>query len=479
MGQFLLEGPTLPPLAILAFLVPLSLQCLLLHPVFPRALSRPARFLLMPLSLAYSFAAPYRYAIHPRNQAVGVNFVLGIMGAYGIMKAAEWGLAQDLLPYTWLGLDGPAADKRTHTAHRGHSDSKEDRKDARRRRRAHLRALREQQARTDGPLDILRATLHLLVSMRGQGYDFCGTTTAPFAIAHGPFLCRLVVEIAWSHPLLVACVAVLLEPPSSRDALVCSALPALSIQHAHYLGEVVAAFSMGLAVFAALTCGYSCATLVVFVATFLARLVPLPEALTLPRFDPREYPPLFNLARRPSSVARFWSQQWHSFFSRPFRFLAFQPVQRLFTPLLGKLVGRALGVLAVFALSAWLHEFGLATSISTLPPPPRPLDFLTTWGGSVYFLAQGFAIVLEGAFAAVVARRRRRFRGWAGSVWTGVFVALAGGWLYRSWMTQGLIREVPPARYWAWQRAVIPLGCLLPPPVWMRSFPAHYRFERA
>ncbi|BGP48233.1 hypothetical protein JCM10450v2_004105 [Rhodotorula kratochvilovae] len=460
MGQFLLEGPTLPPPEIFTFLVPLSLQCLLLHPVFPPALSRPARFLLMPLSLALSFATPYRYAIEPRNQAVGVNFVIGIMGAYGIMKATEWGLAQDLLPYTWVGFDGLTTDKGPHAAHKAHAESKEDRKEARRRRRAHLRALREQQAQTDGPLAILRATLHLLVSMRGQGYDFCGTTTEPFATAHGAFLRRLVVEIAWSHPLLVACAAVLLEPPSSRDAFLYAALPVLSVQHAHYLGEAVTGLSMGLAVFAALTCGYSCATLLAFVATFLARLLPLPEALTLPRFDPREYPPLFNLARRPSSVARFWSQQWHSFFSRPFRFLAFQPTQRLASPLLGKLPARALGVMAVFALSAWIHEFG----------------FLTQWGGSVYFLSQGAAIVLEGAFAALTGRK---VRGWVGTLWTGVFVVGAGGWLYSSWMTQGLVREVPPVRYWSWERAIVPLGCLQPPPLWMRAWPESYGAERA
>ncbi|KPV74653.1 uncharacterized protein RHOBADRAFT_53614 [Rhodotorula graminis WP1] len=465
----------------LAFLVPLSLQALLLHPVFPSTLSRLVRLLLTPFSLALSFATPYRYAIEPRNQAIGVNFVIGIMGAYGIMKGLEWGLAADLLPYTFVGFD-PATGT-TANAQDKAATTRDDRLEARRRRRAHLAALRAKRAAEDGPIDILRATAHLLVSMRGQGYEFCGTTTAPFALDHAAFFSRVVKEVAWAHPLLVLCSAALLEPPTSRDAALFAVLPSALVgdrapqERVHAVGEALTGLAMGTAVFAALTLGFSVATLGAFLGTLVVRRIPfVPEALCPPPWDAREYPPLFNLAERPQSVAKFWSHQWHSFFSRPFRFLAFKPTQRVVAPVLGKSAARAAGVLAVFALSAWLHEFGLASAISTLPRPSSPLSFLTKWGGSVYFLSQGVGVVLEGAFTAATGRR---VRGWAGTVWTAAFVACAGGWLYSAWVTQGLVREVPPVRYWAWQRYVVPMACLQPPPVWMNAYPTSYGLERA
>lgn len=291
------------------------------------------------------------------------------MGAYGIMKGLEWGLAQDLLPYTWVGFAGTTTDNGKDPS----AKTPADRREAKKRRRAYLASLRAKQAQSDGPLAVLRATLHLLISMRGQGYDFCGTTTEPFALSQGAFLRRLVGEIAWAHPLLTACAAVLLEPPTSRDALLYAAWPALPVRHAHYLGEAMTGLAMGVAVFAALTLGYSLATLGACLGTLFLRHVvpfsPLPSAVLPPPFDPREYPPLFNLRRRPQSVALFWSHQWHSFFARPFRFLAFGPVQRVVGRVAGKLAGRTCGVLAVFALSAWLHEFGASCSLLPALPP--------------------------------------------------------------------------------------------------------------
>ncbi|CDR40933.1 RHTO0S05e09164g1_1 [Rhodotorula toruloides] len=324
MPQFILDGPHLPPPDLFLFLIPVSLQCLFLHPIFPSTLSRLLRFALMPLSVAMSFATPYKYAIEPRNQAVGMNFVFGIMGAYGIMKSIEWGFATDLLPYTWVGFDGksPAEEEKAAqvNGNAGGVDNEPREKKMQKRRRTeeaqreYLAGLRRKQAAQDGPIDIIRSTMHLLIAMRGQGYDFGATTTQPFALDHGQFLRRLLLEIAWSHPLLVLCAAILLEPPTSRDAFIYATLPSLNAQHAHMLGGCVTGLAMGTAVFAALTLGYSCCTLITFVVTAIVRLLPLPEALTLPRFDPREYPPLFILSSPPDSVAKFWSVQWHAFF---------------------------------------------------------------------------------------------------------------------------------------------------------------------
>ncbi|GAA6064264.1 hypothetical protein JCM10212_002591 [Sporobolomyces blumeae] len=483
MVQFAMDGPHLPPLEMFTFFVPLSLQCLFLHPAFSETASRLARLALMPCSIYLAATAPWNYAIEPRDQAIGVNFVFGIMGGYGVWKAIEWGLAEDLTPYAWVGFDGQGRKEDGKPDHGGAAnavakngsassdDANETRKAQHQKhvelRKVYLRGVRKRQAAQDSTWDVVKSTLHLLYSMRGNGYEFGTTTTRPFAREPKPFLRRLMLEMAWSHPLLVLCSATLLEPPQSRDAYISSVLPTMTAERAHLVGEIATGAALGTAVFAALTLGFSLATLGVFLPNVVLRNLPLPDSVKPPPFDSREYPPLFDLSRPPSSVAVFWSKQWHSFFSRPFRFLGYDPARRL----LGPKVGKAVGTLAVFALSSWIHEYGLATSISTLPPPAKPYSFFLRWGGSIYFMSQGVAIVLEGLSTALTGKKTG---GPLGFVWSFAVVAVTGGALYKAWTTQGLLREVPPVRYWGWQRFLLPMACLQPPPLWMNSYPRSY-----
>jgi hypothetical protein len=55
---------------------------------------------------------------------------------------------------------------------------------------------------------------------------------------------------------------------------------------------------------------------------------------------------------------------------------------------------------------------------------------MTRWGASFYFLAQGFAIVLEGAFSHLTGRR---VGGPLGTVWSVGWMAGLGIFTYRSW----------------------------------------------
>lgn len=311
------------------------------------------------------------------------------MGAYGIMKSVEWGLAGNLLPYTWIGFDEPSYGEKSHR-----SASRDERHTVRQEHRDRLVELRARQAAEEGPVQIVRSTVHLMFSMRGAGYQFGAIATEPYSDRRGPYLRRLLLDIALAHPLLVVCAMTLLEPPSNRDATLAALLPAalgLTPQQVTRIGNCVTGLAMGTAVFAALTLGYSCAALVALTATAISRSLPfVPEALRLPPFDPREYPPLFRLDRMPDSVAVWWSQTWHAFFAReqtrgfppgrlcrtrdtsshtrngfqpcilpgPFRFLGFKPAFRLVSPLAGKGAARAAAVLATFAVSAWIHEFG-------------------------------------------------------------------------------------------------------------------------
>lgn len=133
------------------FLAPLSVQVLLLHPVFPATLSRSLRLALTPVSLYYCWHAT-KYGFEPLSSSVGLNFVLGVMESYGMWKAIEWGTAVDLTRYTFVGFDETDDGKAVSS-----------RKD-----KAELHKIRAKQAEGDSPVDILRWTGLLLISMRGE-----------------------------------------------------------------------------------------------------------------------------------------------------------------------------------------------------------------------------------------------------------------------------------------------------------------------
>ena len=78
---------------------------------------------------------------------------------------------------------------------------------------------------------------------------------------------------------------------------------------------------------------------------------------------------------------------------------------------------------------------GLATAVSTLPAPLKPYSFLLKWGGSIYFMSQGVAIVLEGLFTTLTGRK---VRGPLGFLWSALVIACLGGTLYKAWSVSSL-----------------------------------------
>ena len=279
-----------------------------------------------------------------------MNFVLGVMNAYGVWKSLEWGLAKDLTPYTWIGFEEELVQGKdggtkgeTHGKHHWH----------RMRDVKHLQALRSQAAANDSPIEILSSTLHILTAMRGVGWAFGPSPrvrSPPLPRAPLSFLLRLLFELLWSHiVLVVACIA-LTSSSTSRIALISSCFPSLSPFSTSLVSETLAGLSLGISAYAGLTAGYWTAVLPAFLLTTLSRL--FPSGIRPPPFDSRQYPPLFMAPWMPTSVSHFWGSSWHAFFTRPFRFLAFDPVDKVLRAVGGKELGRAGGTLAVFALSA-------------------------------------------------------------------------------------------------------------------------------
>lgn len=164
------------------------------------------------------------------------------MGGYGVWKALEWGLAQDLTPYAFVGFDDKgkteedkpdqggkanrvAKESGNFTEQNGKSSvAEQKKKEAFKKhvelRKVYLEGIRREQAKNENGWQAVKSTLHLLYSMRGNGYEFGATTTEPFPQEPRAFFRRLLLEIGWSHPLLVLCSATLLEPAQTRDQYV-------------------------------------------------------------------------------------------------------------------------------------------------------------------------------------------------------------------------------------------------------------------
>ncbi|SGY94131.1 BQ5605_C037g11631 [Microbotryum silenes-dioicae] len=472
--------PRFLPFGLLPFLVPVSFQALLLHPIFPRAISTPARLLLLPLGLYYAARLSFEYGFEPREASVGVNFgVVGVMGAYAIMKsecladlefhrAAEGcaGLITFNIPYAALefAFDIPVNTLAETSSKHGHG--KPSNVDPTRQRKEQLEALRRKAAENDSPVQILSWTLHLLVSMRGIGWAFgppprC--SARPHPMSHAKYLRRVLLDLVWSHCTLVTCSYIILTPHSTRASAIARHFPSLSVARVESLAFSCAALSLGVAAVAGLTLGFTCVSLMLFTLTGLLRTI-LPVRLRPPPFDPRQYPRLFQI-RLPTSVAKFWSEQWHYFFARPFKVLGYEPTMAIVSPILGKTIAQAAAVMAVFAISAWLHEHALWSALHTFHiSNPAHLPWTTRWGSVIYFLSQGVGVVVEGAFTSMTKRKVGKT---LGAVWTLFWIAGPGVLLSSCWLEMGIAQGIPRPQHWQgpW-RYVLPIATLYPGPLW-------------
>lgn len=99
--------------------------------------------------------------------------------------------------------------------------------------------------------------------------------------------------------------------------------------------------------------------------------------------------PLFWRPWAARTMSSFWTIHWHSGAESFLRSLAYEPAKRLSTPLIGKQGGRAVGVLAAFALSGLWH--GWASAPATTAP------YLLAFQVWALFLAFGVACLAEQA----------------------------------------------------------------------------------
>lgn len=81
-------------------LLPIFLQCSLLHPHFARSSTiRQIRFWITPINVYQSITIPIDYCFLPLTQKGPFNLCLGVWGFYLAMKSLEWGFTEGF----WVG----------------------------------------------------------------------------------------------------------------------------------------------------------------------------------------------------------------------------------------------------------------------------------------------------------------------------------------------------------------------------------------
>ncbi|KAI5480327.1 hypothetical protein MNV49_001286 [Pseudohyphozyma bogoriensis] len=346
---------TPPPLASLAFIIPLFAQCFLLHPSIPSNVSNPIRHVLLLPTLYLIYLAPLEHLFEPRNQARALNATWGIFTVYSAWKCLEWGLVRDRSVYEWVGFD----------------EKKEE-------------------------------------GSEGAGKDDQ----------------RNGHTLIFAHAILVLSMALISTPYHDRLLLIyrlTSALDASSLGltpfHQHVITETLAYMAFALLAYSGILTSYT--------------LVLLTHAVFFPSsFDPREYAPLFHLPFWPKSVTLYWSRQWHGLFRRPFRVIASGPTEMVVRPIFGRGVAKAMGVMAVFALTAAGHEYAIYVATRSLPSPPVRDTFLSRYGATLFFLLMGLATITEQIFTYLTGRR---VGGFLGLIWMVQWQIPTGLLLYSAW----------------------------------------------
>ncbi|GAA5853290.1 hypothetical protein JCM8547_000273 [Rhodosporidiobolus lusitaniae] len=357
------------------------------------------------------------------------------------------------------------------------------------------------------PLRVLADATHLLTTLRGIGYVWGPPSRSlpPPEPSHGAFLHRQAIDFVRAHLISTLSLAAQVHHRDGKLAPLVSSLfsrlPFLPFtsSSAASLEPYCALLSrllVGVSLHSQMLIGFAGANI-----TFLALAYATNAVLDLAPerwgwtwraiFDAREYPPLFDSPFEKmgdGGVSSLWGKRWHALFRSSFNALGFKPAVRLAKSLgLPSTVGKLLGAVLVFGLSAWMHWQALFSARYSLSPSPAglafasslslplsslypapysSLSFVERHGTFLFFLAQPIAVLLETAWTVAT---KRRIRGWAGRMWTTLWIVVLGQAVVgRSWLALGLAHGLPPVSMWTWKRWVVPVFALAPMPAFMR-----------
>ncbi|EGG10497.1 uncharacterized protein MELLADRAFT_93489 [Melampsora larici-populina 98AG31] len=165
-------------------------------------------------------------------------------------------------------------------------------------------------------------------------------------------------------------------------------------------------------------------------------------------FDTTRYPELFSTPWARESMSDFWGRGWHALFRRDLIFCAAMPLGKLFGRF-GKVAGQIGGLIGAMGLSAFMHEYAIA-SISR-----------ARWDYEIaaFFMHCAFVMLFE-----TMLERFTKFKisGIFGHVWTYGWLMYLGKPGMDLWMVRGLGEGMTPVSQWTWKRFVFPAGTLMP-----------------
>ncbi|KAH9814960.1 hypothetical protein DFH28DRAFT_1095578 [Melampsora americana] len=165
-------------------------------------------------------------------------------------------------------------------------------------------------------------------------------------------------------------------------------------------------------------------------------------------FDTTRYPELFSTPWARESLCDFWGRGWHSLFRRDLIFCAAMPLGKLFGRF-GKDAGQIGGLLGAMGLSAFMHEYAIA-SISR-----------ARWDYEIVVFFMNCAMVM--LFETVLEKFTKfKICGIFGHIWTYGWLMYLGKPGMDLWMVRGLGEGMTPVSQWTWKRFVFPAGTLMP-----------------
>ena len=224
--------------------------------------------------------------------------------------------------------------------------------------------------------------LDVLLNMRGIGWQSGTPPPSTGACSRRRWLLGRVRSFVSTLLLLDTLEAVLHHPMLD---------PSRTAFYASHLGGCVLTLLCGVTIYTALQAGSGLVSVL---------------AVGLMRQDVARWEPgLLSSPWEAESVSEFWSCRWHHLFRQSFMHLGYRPLAR---------VARPLGVMGVFLVSAYLHEWGQMT----MAPPPHPHISPT----ALFFLAQGVAVLIEQAWQHAT---RLSVSGCTGRLWTWSFLLVS------------------------------------------------------
>lgn len=395
---------------ILFRLIPLWIQCSLLHPHFCKSSTlRWLRLLLTPLNVCILITIPIDYCFLPLTKSGALNLPLAVWGFHLATKSLEWGITDGY----WAGnyWNKPTSDSSSTPTVMAPGASEE----------------------VKSWTDIATWTTQQFFSYRGYQY---GWGLKP---QHGvPTVLELILRLFISNCLRAISLAFLMtarDKGSPTQVLATIGLPDFPLRS--LLAEGLSTLAFGFLLIGGVDVQFSHYGLVCHAVHWIGGFVQLPK-LILSLCDPNRFQHAFNSPHKATSLSWFWGKGWHQLFRRNFMMCGGFPASAMAKRLGGGLkLQRICGLFGCFFISGVLHEF-VAHALARKPHPFPHVYFKEFPAAFLYFLVQPIGIILEPYIIPHIPRK------------------LGGGWLWVLVFT--LLTATPFSKQYAYKFRLVDNG---------------------